>query len=121
MDAWLKPYINDPRGTSILIVRNSELNRVLQEEMGAGHILLNTINEEDVINSQKGALDFKKENINKKKTFLFNKWLSNKFYTGNAFSKTLGVNVLKIQILLLKKYKQIKKHISNSIRKWGVT
>lgn len=121
MDAWLKPYMDDSKGTSIITIRNEELKNMIGEEIRSGNISLDVISEEDVIKSQKGALNFKKKSISKKKHFLFNKWLSNKFYSGgNNWTKAMGMKTLKLYILFMRKYRLTKMFMFNLIKKVGV-
>ncbi len=124
MDAWLKPYINDPKGTSIIAIRNEKLKAIIEKEMRAEHISLSSIEEEKVINSQKGALIFKKNSIDKKRIFLFNSWVSSKIYSGDFWVKIIGMSMLKLYILfmslVMRKYKLTKIFIFNLIRKWRI-
>lgn len=98
MDAWLNPYMDDPRGTSIIVVRNQELKNLIEEEKSKAKCVIVKIDEKEVIKSQKGALDFKNSMINKKKKFLFNKWLSGKFYHEEMRLKSIGATILKTHI-----------------------
>ncbi len=56
MDAWLPQYIDDPRGTNLVVVRSPEINHLLKREARAGRIALEPIEPEQVIASQQGAL-----------------------------------------------------------------
>jgi len=51
-DAWLKAFKDDKFGTSIIIVRNPEINTTLQELAALGRVKLAIAAEEDVIESQ---------------------------------------------------------------------
>jgi coenzyme F420 hydrogenase subunit beta len=59
-DAWL-PHImkKDKEGTSLIITRTENGERLLQDALQKGRIQITTINEQDVISSQKGLIQFK--------------------------------------------------------------
>ena len=71
-DAWL-PEIqkNDNIGTSIVILRNELLKRLLDEMASKGLIELKAIDANKVVQSQQGNLDFKKNSL-KARTSIFN-------------------------------------------------
>ncbi|MFA5090340.1 MAG: Coenzyme F420 hydrogenase/dehydrogenase, beta subunit C-terminal domain [Candidatus Omnitrophota bacterium] len=100
MDAWLKSYMDKPLGTSIIVVRNEELKKMIQEENNKGNVEIDTIIKNDVIMSQKGALDFKQSEISKKCELLFNQRLSNLYYHDKAYLKSLRFFFLKSYISL---------------------
>lgn len=60
MDAWVEPYVRDPRGTSFMIVRNEEVRKLLEQEARAERITLTPIAESEVLNSQRAAVSIKK-------------------------------------------------------------
>ncbi len=61
MDAWLPDYAADPRGTSIVIVRNGELVGLIADEAGRRSLKVAPICEDMVIASQAGVLARRKE------------------------------------------------------------
>jgi len=61
MDAWLPRYGEEPRGTSIVAVRNADLVRLFEEEQAAGRVHLAPIPESEVLASQEGALARKRQ------------------------------------------------------------
>jgi len=63
MDAWLPEYISDYRGTNIVILRHEKLNELLLAAAEVGKISLKRIEKSAVIQSQQGALKFKREDI----------------------------------------------------------
>src|SRR5690606_28586708 len=38
-DAWLKKYVHDPKGTSLLVVRNADIEEVLKNAQKNGQII----------------------------------------------------------------------------------
>jgi coenzyme F420-reducing hydrogenase beta subunit len=64
MDAWLPDFIMDWKGTNIVLVRNEALAAVLNKGMCEKAISLhNAISIEDVIKSQLGVIEYKKERM----------------------------------------------------------
>jgi coenzyme F420-reducing hydrogenase beta subunit len=61
MDAWLPEYASDPRGTSIVVVRDPGLARLLEEERQAGHVQLTPVTEADVLRSQGAPLQARRQ------------------------------------------------------------
>jgi coenzyme F420-reducing hydrogenase beta subunit len=62
MDAWLPQHTGDPRGTSIAVVRNAELDDLLTQEMAAGRVSLAPVAEADVLRSQEAPLAVRRRN-----------------------------------------------------------
>lgn len=52
MDAWLPKYWNDPIGTSIVVTRTLQMNKLFQKGMEDGSLSINEIDIGDVIYSQ---------------------------------------------------------------------
>ena len=89
MDAWLRPYSNDPDGNSIIMVRNREINKLLQLELKSQNVTLSEIDYDRVVHSQVGGLKFKKGDFIEKIGFFLNKEFSNT--TFRFFSKNEGI------------------------------
>lgn len=100
MDAWLKPYIYNPLGTSIIVVRNEKLMQIVKEEKSIDNIKITEISEKEILRSQKETLVFKKSNSSVKRKFLFNMHLSNKCYRGDLPFRSIGTIILKAHLLL---------------------
>jgi len=62
MDAWLPRYAKDPKGTSLVLVRNPELISLLEETIGEG-ASLEPIPVEDIIRSQAGVVAIKRKHL----------------------------------------------------------
>lgn len=63
MDAWLPQYASDPRGHSIVCVRNEALHDLLQDMAHGETVVLQPLAEEQVLASQAVALRFKSERL----------------------------------------------------------
>lgn len=109
MDAWLKPYFDNPLGTSIVVIRNPELENLFESEFSKGNISLERVNEEKVIESQKGALRFKKSSLTErnKKSLYSNKRISDKLCLTNPIFRTIGFDLLKYKIYLQQTLKKL--------------
>ncbi len=59
MDAWLPAYVADVKGTSIVVVRRTELVELLREGHEEGRCRLGCVAIEDIERSQWGALSYK--------------------------------------------------------------
>jgi coenzyme F420-reducing hydrogenase beta subunit len=60
-DAWLPQFENDPAGTNILVVRNSELLELLLRHNISGNITLTDLTSDDVVKSQEGGFRQRRE------------------------------------------------------------
>jgi len=65
-DAWLKEYVQDPRGTSMIVVRHHQLLKLLQIARRRKDISLESIGPEDVASSQKGGLRHRREALSRR-------------------------------------------------------
>jgi len=63
MDAWLKEFLPETRGTSIVVVRNAELQEVLNSGCRDGLCELQTCPVETIVASQKNQVKRKKQSI----------------------------------------------------------
>jgi len=122
MDAWLSPYFNEPRGTSIVIVRNTILDEIIHDESISKNIHLEEISEEKVLESQESALDYKTKGMEKKYQSLTNMHISNILYSDEKRKRVFGLFILFIYIcasrvlnLFLNKIYLIIKHFKRFI------
>lgn len=60
-DAWLPQYINDPKGTNIVIIRNSFIDELIHRNIDEIH--LETLSAEDVFKSQAGGFRHRREGL----------------------------------------------------------
>ncbi len=54
-DSWLPRYEGDPRGTSLIIVRNTDLHNLLRRYYDNNKITLDELTPEDVVKAQEGG------------------------------------------------------------------
>ena len=62
-DAWLPEYVTDGRGTSLVVVRHPELQEILEQEESAGHVCLERISSERVLQSQEAGFRHRREGL----------------------------------------------------------
>ena len=62
-DAWLPKYKQDHRGTNILIVRNLVIQAIVDEGIASGQLKLETIDVDEVIQSQRANVRHRKEDL----------------------------------------------------------
>lgn len=63
MDAWLPAYCKEPKGTSLVVIRNSELSDLFLQGHDEGEIEIDEIVPEEVVASQRGHVRRKRELI----------------------------------------------------------
>jgi coenzyme F420 hydrogenase subunit beta len=75
-DAWLAKYINDPKGTNVVIVRNNYIYNLLKSE----ELKLDLLSETDIIKSQSSSYSHRIEEIGYRlyEESLKSDWLPNK-------------------------------------------
>ena len=59
MDAWLLEYVNDSRGTSLVVIRNPEILKILERNNGS-KLNIRRIPVEKIIQSQQGVIQNKR-------------------------------------------------------------
>lgn len=62
-DAWLPQFTADARGTNIVISRNRELDRLIEEGRVSGEVELQELSPEQVIESQAGGFRHRREGL----------------------------------------------------------
>jgi len=63
MDAWLPEYRQEPKGTSLVVIRNRELSELFEQGQHNGEISIEPICSEKVVASQRGHVRRKRELI----------------------------------------------------------
>jgi coenzyme F420-reducing hydrogenase beta subunit len=63
MDAWLPEYSVDPRGTSIVLIRNEEISKLFQQGEIKGEIRFKNISAEQAVANQQAHVRYKRELI----------------------------------------------------------
>lgn len=84
-DAWLPDYVNDSRGTSIIIVRNSNIKDILDKGILSKRLSLQKISVDKVIASQAGGFRQRREGLVYRLFRLKSKgeWVPKKRVSGN--------------------------------------
>jgi coenzyme F420-reducing hydrogenase beta subunit len=62
-DAWLPEFIQDEKGTSIVIVRNREIGALIEAGIAEGRLALQPISAKKVIESQLGGFKHRREGL----------------------------------------------------------
>ncbi|MDZ7739338.1 MAG: Coenzyme F420 hydrogenase/dehydrogenase, beta subunit C-terminal domain [Bacteroidales bacterium] len=62
-DAWLSKYVNDPKGTSVVVIRNNDLAALFKQHIENGNIKMDRISAEDVRRSQEGGFRHRREGL----------------------------------------------------------
>ncbi|MBF5027124.1 Coenzyme F420 hydrogenase/dehydrogenase, beta subunit C-terminal domain [Planobacterium oryzisoli] len=65
-DAWLKKYVKDPKGTSLIVVRNQELHKILSDSLGQDTIFLESITAEEAASAQAGGLRHRRDGLSRR-------------------------------------------------------
>lgn len=63
MDAWLDRYVNDGKGTSLVVTRLHTLKAMLENGKNTNEIQLEPISEADVVESQRGGLNHRRAGL----------------------------------------------------------
>ena len=63
MDAWLPAYRKEPKGTSLVVIRNRKVRELFQKGLGEGEIWIDEISPGEIIASQQGHVRRKRELI----------------------------------------------------------
>lgn len=87
-DAWLPQFEIDKQGTNMLIIRNKEINELLQESIVADRVNLIDLTEEDAKYAQAGGFRQRREGLSHRleKKDDQNKWRPEKRIKANSFA-----------------------------------
>jgi len=69
MDAWLPEFMEDWKGTNLVISRNSELSALLENLKNNNKIKIDPISEEKILKSQQNVIEFKRGKNKKRNIF----------------------------------------------------
>lgn len=75
MDGWLPKYVEDGRGTSLVVVRSADLLKRMRSATEEGLLQLEKITEQDVINSQRGGLNHRRVGLRYRLHLARAKWV----------------------------------------------
>jgi hypothetical protein len=98
MDAWIDPYIKDPKGTSLVIVRNEKMKELLENEAKKENIFLEPIEEAIVFKAQFDGLILKKMISGGKRLKKINNKISC-IYSDNYFIDKLSIFLFRVIML----------------------
>ncbi|MFA5337416.1 MAG: Coenzyme F420 hydrogenase/dehydrogenase, beta subunit C-terminal domain [Candidatus Omnitrophota bacterium] len=98
MDAWIDPYIKDPKGTSLVIVRNEKMKELLENEAKKGNIFLEPIKEAIVFKAQLDGFILKKMLSGRKRLKMINNKISC-IYSDNYFIDKLSIFIFRVIML----------------------
>ena len=62
-DAWLPEYVNDTKGTNIVVIRNAELHELVTAGIEAGRLALTPLDNSRVIESQSSGFSHRREGL----------------------------------------------------------
>lgn len=62
-DAWLPQYVNDSKGTNVIVIRNKVLSDLIQKAMEDGRLILDTITTDQVVQSQRSGFEHRREGL----------------------------------------------------------
>jgi len=60
-DAWLPQFVKDPDGTSIIVVRNPDILKLLTDNEKTGELVLHSVTAEEVTRSQSGGFRHRRD------------------------------------------------------------
>jgi coenzyme F420 hydrogenase subunit beta len=63
MDGWLPQYVNDGRGTSLLVVRSGEIDAILDDAALKGGVYLEGVTEADMVKSQYAGITHRRKGL----------------------------------------------------------
>lgn len=62
-DAWLTQYVGDSEGTNVIVVRNADIRRFIEEGRTAGRLKLDDVSADTIAESQDGGLRHRREGL----------------------------------------------------------
>src|ERR1035437_761752 len=62
-DAWLPQFVNDPNGTSIMVIRNYDISEIVNRYKINNILILHSLSAEEVANSQEGGFRHRREEL----------------------------------------------------------
>jgi hypothetical protein len=62
-DAWVEPYSSDGRGTNVVIVRTSELKRLVEKARAEGRLQLDPVDAEFIVRTQAAGLRHRRDGL----------------------------------------------------------
>lgn len=62
-DAWLPKFVDDPRGTNVVVVRSATVRALVEEGQANGQLAFETVTADDVARSQDAGLRHRREGL----------------------------------------------------------
>ncbi|MGV3583167.1 MAG: Coenzyme F420 hydrogenase/dehydrogenase, beta subunit C-terminal domain [Methylophilus sp.] len=95
-DAWIEPYSSDPRGTSVIVVRNKKLHDLIDQGKAQGKLSLETVDSRRASQTQEASFRHRRDGLS------YRLWLKQKSRVWVP-QKRVAIS----QTHLTKKYKRI--------------
>jgi coenzyme F420 hydrogenase subunit beta len=74
MDGWLPKYVGDGKGTSLVVVRNKDIGRIIKKELKDMKLSLESVNVDAIIESQQGGINHRRKGLSYR-LFIAKGWL----------------------------------------------
>ena len=103
-DAWIEPYINDGKGSSVVITRTILAENIIRQGIENNELVIDSIDEDEFIKSQKGSYTHRQDTI----SYRLNK--NNPF--GENIPKRFHINKTPFEIVLVQKYRILTRKLS---------
>lgn len=86
-DAWLPQFVNDPNGTSIIVIRNKDILQLFNRYKSLNKLKIDSLQAEDVAKSQEGGFRHRREALSFRiaKKELSNNWYPQKRIKANQY------------------------------------
>jgi coenzyme F420-reducing hydrogenase beta subunit len=89
-DAWIKPYVSDPKGDNIVITRNKRLSEIVEDSVKKGDLKFDNVSLEEILKSQDAGLRHRREGTQVRTSVLIKKglWFPQKRQFEDTMSST---------------------------------
>jgi len=86
-DAWVEPYVSDPAGDNIIIVRNKGLERIISSASIEGRLKLDLQNKDNIKKSQEAGIRHRRDGVIARTSFkkMVKKWSPTKRFTSAEY------------------------------------
>lgn len=112
-DAWLEPYIQDAKGTNIIVTRSAIAEKILSEGVDSGEVYLNKIDLELFIKTQQGSYNHRHTGLKYRTSIATNKgqlvppkrnWESNSFLFDFKIVQLYRMKIRKLSFIYWKEF-----------------
>lgn len=115
-DAWIKPYNRDPLGTSILIVRDKIISKLLQDGMTNNQLYLDELSLDKAIKSQSSGLTDRRQGL-KFRLWVFKKFFKRKVPNKRFMDKKYNITLRRKAIYLKRLFSEYISHKAFNVAK----